>query len=72
MFRIFEKPKKIKVTFMCDKDLVDQVHALAKGKTLTESLTIALVEWVNRFVITDLCKKVKKKPLKIKKVKRAR
>lgn len=53
----------MKVTALIPDDLVKEVKELASGKNLTESLIIALREWLSIQKIRGLRKKVKKNPL---------
>ncbi len=54
----------MKVTALIPDDLVNEVKEVASGKNLTESLIIALREWLNIQKLRTLREKVKKKPLK--------
>lgn len=53
----------MKVTALLPNHLVLQVKAHAKGETLTESLTIALQEWVQLKMVARLNRQVQKHPL---------
>ncbi len=69
------KPKKTKVTFLLNDDLLKYLKARARGDNLTEKLTSILEAW--RFLTTVECvdkmsNEIKEKPLKLKKVKRSR
>ncbi len=57
----------MKVTALLPDQLVSQVKAHAKGKTLTESLTIALREWLQLKKIAQLNQDVKDRPLEFQK-----
>ena len=54
----------MKVTALIPDDLVNEVKEVASGKNLTESLIIALKEWLNIQKLRTLRQKVKKNPLK--------
>jgi len=54
----------MKVTALIPDKLVDQVHAHARGKNLTESLLKALREWSDLQNIRQLNQRVAKRPLK--------
>ncbi len=54
----------MKVTALIPDDLVNEVKEAASGKNLTESLIIALREWLNIQKLRGLRQKVKKNPLK--------
>ena len=54
----------MKVTALIPDDLVNEVKEVASGKNLTESLIIALREWLNIQKLRTLRQKVKKNPLK--------
>jgi hypothetical protein len=53
----------MKVTALIPDDLVNEVCRLAKGKTITESLTQALNEWTSLQRIQELREEVKRRPL---------
>ena len=57
----------MKVTALLPDQLVSQVKTYAKGKTLTESLTIALQEWLQLKKVAKLNQQVEKKPLEFEK-----
>ncbi len=57
----------MKVTALIRDDLVNELRHYAKGKTLTESLTIALEEWLTLKKIKELNESVKDKPLEFSK-----
>ncbi len=54
----------MKVTALIPDDLVKEVKKLASGRNLTESLIIALREWLNIQKLRILRQKVRKNPLK--------
>lgn len=53
----------MKVTALLPDQLINDLNDIAKGKNLTESLTIALKEWVSMKKLLKLNKKVQKQPL---------
>ncbi len=53
----------MKVTALIQDDLIKDVRKLTEGKNLTESLTIALREWVAQQKIKRLNTKIAKTPL---------
>jgi len=53
----------MKVTALLPDDLVFEVKQYAGGKNLTESLIMALKEWVSLRKIKELNKQVRKRPL---------
>ena len=53
----------MKVTALIQDDLIKDVKKLTDGKNLTESLTIALMEWVAQQKIKRLNTKIAKTPL---------
>jgi len=54
---------RMKVTALIPDDLITEVKHYAGGKNLTDSLIVALEEWVSLRKIKELNKQVKKKPL---------
>ena len=56
----------MKVTALIPDKIVDDVKILANGKNLTESLIIALREWISLKKIHTLNKSVEKSPLQFK------
>jgi hypothetical protein len=58
----------MKVTAILPDDLVDQIKRYSKGKNITESLIIALRDWIALQKIKELNQRIKKEPLKFKKV----
>ncbi len=57
----------MKVTAILPDDLINKVKHYSKGKNITESLIIALMDWIALQKIKELNKKMKKEPLKFKK-----
>lgn len=57
----------MKITALMPNDLVSEVVRYSGGKNTTESLLIALREWLALKKITRLNKQVIKKPLKFQK-----
>jgi len=57
----------MKVTALLPDQLIAQVKTYANGKTLTESLRIALQEWLQLKKIEQLNRHVKNQPLEFKK-----
>jgi hypothetical protein len=57
----------MKVTAILPDDLVDQIKRYSKGKNITESLIIALRDWIALQKIKELNQRIKKEPLKFKK-----
>ncbi|MBM3713964.1 MAG: DUF2191 domain-containing protein [Actinobacteria bacterium] len=53
----------MKVTTIIPDELISSLKKYAKGATLTESLSIALKEWINLKVIKELNDIVRDKPL---------
>lgn len=53
----------MKVTALLPDQLVSQIKRYAKGKTLTESLTIALQEWLQLKKVTKLNQQIEHNPL---------
>jgi hypothetical protein len=58
---------RMKVTAILPDSLVKEVSRLAGGKTLTESLAIALQDWSDLQKIKELNGQVRDKPLEFKK-----
>jgi len=58
---------RMKVTALLPDQLISEIKTYAKGKTLTESLTIALEEWLQLKKIVMLNKQVQNKPLEFQK-----
>jgi hypothetical protein len=53
----------MKVTALIPDDLISEVRDLTAGKNITESLIIALKEWIALQKIRQTCDKVKARPL---------
>ena len=53
----------MKVTALIPDDLVSEVRELTAGKNITESLIIALKEWIALQKIRQTCDRVKARPL---------
>lgn len=58
---------RMKVTALLPDQLISEIKTYAKGKTLTESLTIALEEWLQHKKIVMLNKQVQNTPLEFQK-----
>jgi hypothetical protein len=56
----------MKVTAIIPDNLISEVKHYSNGKNITDSLIIALNEWVNLKRITELNDLIKKKPLEFK------
>lgn len=57
----------MKITVILPDDLIDEVKHYSKGKNLTESLFIALMDWTALQKIKELNQTIKKEPLKFRK-----
>ena len=55
----------MKVTALIPDQIVSEVMELTKGKTITESLVIALRDWVKRQKLLELNQRVLKSPLEL-------
>ena len=55
----------MKVTAILPDELIDSVKNYSHGKNITESLKIALNEWVSQQKVKSLVEKVKSNPLKL-------
>lgn len=53
----------MKVTALIDETLIDKIKQISKGKNITESITIALKDYVARNTIEYLIAEVDKEPL---------
>lgn len=53
----------MKVTALIDEVLINKVKKISKGKNITESITIALKDYVARNTIEYLMEEVDKEPL---------
>ncbi len=58
---------RMKVTALLPDHLISEIKTYAKGKTLTESLTTVLEEWLQQKKIAKLNKQVRSKPLEFQK-----
>jgi len=56
----------MKVTAILSDDLISEVRKFSRGKNITESLTIALKEWVATKRIKELNLLVREEPLQFK------
>ena len=57
----------MKVTALIPDQIVDDVKELSGGKNLTDSLVIALEEWISLKKIKELNETISRKPLKFSK-----
>jgi hypothetical protein len=57
----------VKITALIPDKLVDEVAAHAQGRNFTESLLIALREWLAQKKIARLNQRIKKTPLEFRK-----
>ena len=55
----------MKVTAILPDELIHSVKNYSHGKNITESLKIALNEWVSQQKVKSLVEKVKSNPLKL-------
>ena len=53
----------MKITALIPDEIVDEVKSFSGGKNITESITIALTDWLKIQRIKNLNQKVQKKPL---------
>lgn len=56
----------MKVTAIIPDDLLEELKQQAPGKTLTESLILALRDWIAQKNIQDLNRQVRTRPLRFK------
>jgi hypothetical protein len=56
----------MKVTALLPDDIVEEVKKLSGGKNITESILIALQDYISRQKIRKAILKVKEKPLRFK------
>jgi hypothetical protein len=56
----------MKVTALLPDDIVEEVKKLSGGKNITESLLIALEDYISRQKIRKAIQKIKEKPLQFK------
>ena len=52
----------MKVTALIPDDIINEVKQLAKGKNLTESLIVALEEWISLKKVKKLNSEIEHKP----------
>lgn len=57
----------MKVTALIPDEIIREVSQEAKGKTLTESLMVALREWIQLRKIGSLNKQIQNRPLEFQK-----
>lgn len=57
----------MKVTAILPDDLINEIKLYSKGKNITESLKIALRDWIALQKIKELNQEIRKRPLKFKK-----
>ena len=55
----------MKVTAILPDDLIQEVKDLSSGKNITDSLRIALEEWISLQKIKKLNNRIKQKPLDV-------
>ncbi len=58
--------RDMKVTAIIPDDLLRELRQQAPGKTLTESLILALRDWISLKNIQDLNRQVRTRPLRFK------
>lgn len=58
---------RMKVTALIPDEIIREVAQEARGKTLTESLMIALQEWIQLRKISSLNNQIQNKPLEFQK-----
>jgi len=56
----------MKVTAILPDELINEIKKYSRGKTITESLKIALKDWIASQKIKQLNQKIKREPLKFK------
>jgi hypothetical protein len=56
----------MKVTALLPDDIIEEVRKISGGKNITESLLIALQDYISRQKIRKAIQKVKDKPLQFK------
>ena len=54
----------MKVTALIPDSLVEDIKKISKGKNTTDSIIIALREWIALQKLKTICQRIKKKPLK--------
>jgi hypothetical protein len=55
---------RMKITTILSEELVNEVKKYSKGKNITDSLKIALREWIELKHITELNENISKKPIR--------
>ena len=63
---IYRIINRMKVTAILPDELINEIKQYSSGKTITESLTIALKDWIALQKIKQLTQKIKREPLKFK------
>ncbi len=58
---------RMKITVILSDDLIDEVKHYSKGKNITESMFIALKDWIALQKIKELNQTIKKETLKFRK-----
>jgi len=58
---------RMKVSAILPDDLIDEIKHYSGGKNITESLVIALKDWIALQKIKQLNQEIEKQPLKFKK-----
>ncbi len=53
----------MKVTAIIPEELIKEVHHYGRGKNLTQSLRIALLEWVALKKLRELNEEIRKNPI---------
>lgn len=66
LHRIQIKSLLLKVTAIIPEDLIEEVKKLSRGKNITESIKIALYEWVALKRIKQLNSEIKNRPLQFR------
>ena len=57
----------MKVTAIWPDDMINEIKHYSKGRNITESLMIALRDWIALQKIKELDQKIRKEPMKFKK-----
>ncbi len=57
---------RMKVTALLPDELVSEVRELSRGKNITESITIALSEWLKIQKLKNLSQLIENKPLEFR------
>jgi hypothetical protein len=55
----------MKVTAVIADELINDVKAYTQSSTITEAITIALKDWINRYNIKELNRQIAQKPVVI-------